>query len=97
MIIRYTWSYFFGFFPLFFMIVPPGLLLNLAFPTLIGAAENWFILTPDSPFKSISVYMMILHNVQAWVLWVRVCTLWWMRLAGRPRMHILQKPTESCA
>lgn len=52
------------------MIVPPGILLNLAFATTIGSAENWFILTPDSPFKYLSVYMMILHNVQAWVLWV---------------------------
>jgi hypothetical protein len=67
---RYSLSYFFGFFPLFFMIVPPGILLNLAFATTIGSAENWFILTPDSPFKYLSVYMMILHNVQAWVLWV---------------------------
>ena len=52
------------------MIVPPGILLNLAFATVIGSAENWFSLTPDSPFKYLSVYAMILHNVQAWVLWV---------------------------
>lgn len=28
---RYFKSYILGFFPLFFMIVPPGILLNLAF------------------------------------------------------------------
>ncbi len=49
-----------------------GILLNLAFGAKMATAENWFILTPDSPFKYLSVYMMILHNVQAWVLWVSV-------------------------
>lgn len=52
------------------MIVPPGILLNLAFATTIGTAENWFSLAPNSAFKTLSVFMMILHNVQAWVLWV---------------------------
>ena len=37
---RYSISYFFGFFPLFFMIVPPGILLNLAFGAKMATAEN---------------------------------------------------------
>jgi hypothetical protein len=35
-VFRYSISYLLGFFPLFFMIVPPGILLNLAFATVIG-------------------------------------------------------------
>jgi hypothetical protein len=37
----YSKPYFYGFFPLFLMIVPPGILLNLAFPVALASAENW--------------------------------------------------------
>jgi hypothetical protein len=36
----------------------------------VWCAGNWFNITPDSNFKHYAVWMMILHNIQAWVLWV---------------------------
>lgn len=68
---RYFRTYILAFLPLFFMIVPPGILLNLAFANSgVKTAGNWFNITPDSNFKYYAVWMMILHNIQAWVLWV---------------------------
>lgn len=42
--------------------MPPG--------ACITHAGNWFQLAPPSVAKDIAVWLMILHNVQAWVLWM---------------------------
>ena len=134
---KYYKSYTLGFIPLFWMIVPAGILLNLAFAksgiatagelraqqprrlkscqfvrpgiTLSGkilgpallpggdahetvlptashvdlypsslstcpcihccCAGNWFQLCPPGVAKYMAVWLMIIHNIQAWVLW----------------------------
>ncbi|WIA41809.1 hypothetical protein OEZ86_009140 [Tetradesmus obliquus] len=80
---KYFKSYVLGFFPLFFMIVPPGIVLNLAFAKSgIATAGNWFQLAPLSVPKKIAVWLMILHNVQAWVLWMTAFGFMWEKMVG---------------
>lgn len=46
------------------------------------AAGNWFQLAPSSVAKNVAVWLMILHNVQAWVLWMTAFGYMWEKMVG---------------